>query len=130
MVTDRVVLLHLTFIEFIRDLISLSAGLSLKHGFQLFNHLIGTVMFKTFLEISIQRCKDGTRNYNMVIFACLKDVMFCFWSIACKWVTSAASSTYCFLHLVRIILRLRCQSVKFEPDDFSFSFSRNALKLN
>src|SRR3954468_7949191 len=87
MFTDTAVLLHLTFIELIRDLISLSAGLNLKHGFQLFNHLIGTVMFKTFLEISIQRCKDGTSNYNVVIFACLKDVMFCFWSIVCRWVT-------------------------------------------
>jgi hypothetical protein len=43
MFTDRAVLLHLTRIELIIDLISLSAGLSLKHGFQLFNHLSGEI---------------------------------------------------------------------------------------
>ena len=37
---------------------------------------------------------------------------------------------YNLLHPVRRILKLRCQSVKFDSDDFSFSFSRKAPKLN
>lgn len=130
MLTHLAMLLCLMHKEFLRDLISLNTCLSLKHCFQLFQHLIFRVRFKMLLEVLFHSLKHPAPKNNIIII--IVYVMCIFHRISSTGIRTSpifSSSTYVFLWPTRRILKLRCQSLKFDPDDFNFSFSRNKPKL-
>src|SRR3954465_15627923 len=72
--TNGTPFLHLAVKEFLRDLISLRTGLSLKHSFQLLKNLKGPgIIFKTILKVRFQSKQHGALNHTIIIFARLTD---------------------------------------------------------
>ena len=72
--TNGTPFLHLAVKEFLRDLISLRTGLSLKHSFQFLKNLKGPgVVFKTILKVRFHSKQHGALNHTIIIFARLID---------------------------------------------------------
>src|SRR3954463_15758733 len=70
MLTNGTPFLHLAVKEFLRDLISLRTGPSLKHSFQLLKNLKGPgEIFKTILKVRFHSKQHGALNHTIIIFA-------------------------------------------------------------
>src|SRR4051812_18065044 len=74
---NRTPFLHLAVKEFLRDLISIRTGLSLKHGFQFLKNLKGPgELLKTILKVRFHRKQHGALNHTIIIFARLINSFF------------------------------------------------------
>src|SRR3954467_4383998 len=75
--TNGTPFLHLVVKEFLRDLISLRTGLSLKHVFQLLENLKGPgKLLKTILKIRFHSIQHGDLNQIIIILARLINSFF------------------------------------------------------
>src|SRR3954466_13137757 len=86
--TNGTPFLHHAVKEFLRDLISLRTGLSLKHGFQFLKNLKGpSELLKMILKVRFHSKQHGALNHTIIIFARLINSFFISWCIYSRGVT-------------------------------------------